>query len=281
MPYEVVSPLPPYRGIVAVDAEKFSRQADRYLPDLSSAIPAVLEEAMARSGLSEVWAGRRFPQATGDGYVFGVDPGVLPALLYPFLDRLQETLEERDREFRTRSRELRLRLRVSINVGPVSDGGDPLRDRISRTTNDTFRLLNARRVQKALADSHPDVTFVVAVLSRQVFEDVVKGGFGGVHPDRLIPVDAEVPDKDFLESAWLYIPKPSGGSTPPGSTARRSERPDEPKPGAEPKSVSSGPTTTIYGGVGQNFSANEISGNTFNAGLGADFSGRPRGDHGA
>ena len=166
--------LPPYRGILAVDAERFTGNPSVRQPDLSAAVQEVLRVALERCGHLQIWEQRRFPQGTGDGYVFGVFPEVLPFLLSPFLDALHGTLAEKDDLLRAINRETRLRLRVSVNVGPVPDSGDTLRDRIGSPTNNTFRLLDSSPVKNALKESNPDVTLMVVIVSQRVFNDVIR-----------------------------------------------------------------------------------------------------------
>jgi hypothetical protein len=106
--------LPPCRAIMAVDTVKFSRNPSVHQPQLGAAIPALIGDAFERCGLSHIWTERRFPQSTGDGYVFGVPHEQAPFLLDPLLDQLQAVLEKHDRLLRSRDRSLRLRLRVAV-----------------------------------------------------------------------------------------------------------------------------------------------------------------------
>lgn len=132
--------LPPFRAIFAVDTVRFSRSPSARQPGLSDAIPELLASAFAQCGLIGIWEARRFPQSTGDGYVFGTPQEDAPFLLHPLLDRLQSVLEEQDRLLRNQDRNLRLRLRVALHMGSVPDSGDQ-HDNIGTPTNDTFRFL--------------------------------------------------------------------------------------------------------------------------------------------
>jgi len=202
--------LPPYRGILAVDTERFTGNPSARQPDLSAAVEEVLRVALERCGLSQLWEQRRFPQGTGDGYLFGVFPEKLPFLLSPFLDALHQTLAEKDDSLRAIDRRTRLRLRLSVNIGPVPDSGDNLRDRIGTPMNTTFRLLDSTAVRNALKESNPDVTLMAAIVSQRVFDDVIRAGYTpALHPDQFEQVTAEVHGKDFAEPAWIYIPRPS------------------------------------------------------------------------
>jgi hypothetical protein len=208
--------LPPYRGILAVDTERFTSNPSNRQPDLSATIQKALRVASERCGLPEIWEQRRFPQSTGDGYLLGSLPETVPFLIYPFLDSLHQVLLETDDSLRSIDRGLRLRLRVSINIGPVPDSGDEVRDRIGTPMNSTFRLLDCTAVRDALRQANPDVTLLAAIVSQRVFDDVVRGGYTpALHPDRFEQVTAEVPGKDFAEPAWIYVPRPSHAAARP------------------------------------------------------------------
>jgi hypothetical protein len=249
--------LPPPRAIFAVDTEKFTSNPSALQPQLRDAITELLSSAFARSGLAEIWEARTLPQGTGDGFVFAVPQERTPFLLDPLLDGLQEVLEERDRLLRSEDRGLRLRLRVAVHMGSVS-GSDGQREGIGTPMNDTFRLLDSEPVKRELSQSNPDITLLAAIVSQRVFEDVVRGGFTpGLPPGRFKPVIAEVAGKEFVQPAWVYVPKPSRASDrPSGSAARqgptRSEGPDLAGQASD--------GTTIHGSVG-----NSITGGNFSA----------------
>ena len=199
--------LPPYRGVLAVDLERFTETPSVQLPRLVEAVPRVLETALRRSGLD--WADRRFPQGTGDGYVLGLPAECTPQLLHPFLDVLQQVLQEENAELRAHGPGLRMRMRVSVHLGPLPDSrGNCAGDGVGKAMNDTHRLLDCRPLRDALARTDPDVTFVAAIVSQRVYADVVEAGFTALRQDQLIPVRAEV--KNFSEDAWMHVPVPSG-----------------------------------------------------------------------
>jgi hypothetical protein len=245
------SPLPPYRGVIAVDTVRFTRNPSSRQPDLSAAVQDALASASDRCGHREIWEQRRFPQSTGDGYLLGVLPEVLPFLIHPFLDSLHEVLHETDESLRAKDRRLRLRLRVSINVGPVPDSGEKRTDRIGDPTNTTFRLLDSTALRDALERSNPDVTLLAAIISQRVFDDVIRAEYApAVHPDRLEQVTAEVPGKDFAEPAWIYVPRPSRLPAGPG---RSDSAPIVEAP-------ASGQSVKEYRNVGQQINADQLHG---------------------
>lgn len=253
MPDRQTFPLPPYRGVIAVDTERFTGNPSSRQPDLSAAVQEVLASAFSRSGHPEMWEQRRFPQSTGDGYLLGVSPEMVPFLIHPLLDSLHEVLLEKDESLRAIDRSLRLRLRVSINIGPVPDSGDERRDRIGTPMNATFRLLDCTALRTALRQSNPDITLLAAIVSQRIFDDVIRGGYvPAMHPDRLEQVTAEVPGKDFAEPAWIYIPRPSHSTGVTVESAR---------PEAAATSAGEQPGRKVYhNAAGQQINADHISG---------------------
>ncbi|MEU3169291.1 hypothetical protein [Streptosporangium sp. NPDC006930] len=267
--------LPPYRALLAVDIVKFSRAQGIYLGDMRQLIPQVLERAMSLSGLQEIWGSRRFPDSAGDDYVFGTDPKWLPLLISPLMGSLQIVLEEVDHELAARDRDLRLRLRAALHVGPVLDSGDPWRDRIGEPTVTTFRLLSSTVINNALKHSHPSVTQTAVIISQRVFEDVIRPGYTTLHPSEFTPVTAEVPGKDFVEPAWLYVPRPSRSASSENDTsATVASDKDE----VDRRSMGDTPIAVFHGPVGQSNNAHEMH---VSQTLPSDFFGREsEGDRG-
>jgi hypothetical protein len=250
----VTKELPPCRAVFAVDTEKFTRNPGARQPELSDAIPELLGSAFARCGLADIWNDRRFPQGTGDGYVFGVPEERSSFLVHPLLDRLQEVLAKHDKRLRSQDRSLRLRLRVAIHIGHVPDSGEQ-RESVGTPMNDTFRLLGSEVLRQELAGSNPDITLLAAIVSQRVFEDVVRGGFTpGLPPDRFRPVIAEVAGKEFVQPAWIYVPKPSRSSALPSHSAAA----QAPAAGAPAWPTSGG--TTIQGDIGRAITGGNFSG---------------------
>ncbi|MGA5299478.1 hypothetical protein ACPCHT_06085 [Nucisporomicrobium flavum] len=208
VPYESSKDLPPYRGIVAFDARGFTELPGRLHQPVSGLIPQLVEEAFTAVGLAEVWQDPPFFGPTGDGFALGVPTRVLPYLVHPFVDEVQRVLTRHNRK--RRAGEALVQLRVSIHVGPVEDGPNRYVGGNGVARNDTHRLLDSVPVKAVLAAASADVTFVAAILSDRLYNDVVLQGYAGLHPDRLIEVPASVAGKTFAQRAWLYVPEPSG-----------------------------------------------------------------------
>ncbi|MEU9558975.1 hypothetical protein [Streptomyces fumanus] len=205
-PYTHSRPLPPYRGVLAVDAKDFTGRSAIEHEGVSRAVPALLKTALARAELRDLWDDRRFPASTGDGYVFGFDPARLPFVIHPLLFTLQEVLAD----YNVLSHgALPIRLRASLHVGPLPDTGDEFGGN-GTARNDTHRLLDSRPVKAVLASHKENVTHVAAILSDRCYEDAVAGGYTGRHPDHFVEVAATVDGKPFSQRAWIYVPQPSG-----------------------------------------------------------------------
>lgn len=209
VPFQRSRDLPPYRGILAVDAKGFTAEPGSAHEAISILIPTLVGRAFTKVGLGDVWSNPIFFGPTGDGFAIGVPTEVLPYLVHPFLAELQHVLEQHNHE--TRHGEARIQLRASLHVGPLpADPHSPNTTGNGKPRNDTHRLLDSEAVRKILGTARPEVTFLATVLSDRVFEDVVQAGYAGRHPAHFVEVSARVPSKDFTQRAWLYVPQPSG-----------------------------------------------------------------------
>ncbi|MFC8898962.1 hypothetical protein [Streptomyces cinereoruber] len=205
-PYTRSRPLPPYRGILAVDAKDFTGRPSIEHEVVSRAVPELLRTALAKAGLRELWDGRLFPNSTGDGYVLGFDPAHMPFVIHPLLLTLQDVLTD----FNVLSHGVvPIRLRVSLHIGPLPETGDEFSGN-GKARNDTHRLLDSRPVKAVLALHRENITHVAAILSDHCYEEAVAGGYTGRHPDHFVEVAATVEGRPFSQRAWIYVPHPSG-----------------------------------------------------------------------
>ncbi|GGN27233.1 hypothetical protein GCM10011609_82420 [Lentzea pudingi] len=206
---ETAERLPPYRAVLVVDMENYSGHTAAQQREFTEIIPDLLQRAFERAGRAEVWEERRFPDSTGDGYAVGFRPESLPLLIGPFLDALQSELAYYDRILRSGDRKSRLRLRAAITVGPLYESDSPrLGDGCGDSRVAAHRLVDAVEVRRLLELSDPDVTFLAAVISDRVHEDVVLGGHTTKSPSDYVRTSVSV--KQFRGDAHLYVPKPSG-----------------------------------------------------------------------
>ncbi|MEV7628689.1 hypothetical protein [Actinoplanes sp. NPDC089786] len=228
-PFTQVRELPPYVGILAVDAKGFTEQPGAVMQEFSGLIPELVGRAFERVGLHEEWQNPPFFGPTGDGFAVGIPTAFVPRVIHPFLGELQRVLAEYNQK--ARLSEPQIRLRASLNVGPVSTGTNPYVSGNGTARNETHRLLDSIPVRAILSSASPRVTFVAAILSDRVFQDVVVGGYAQRHPDHFLEVNAAVEGKAFGQRAWLHVPEPSGNLVAAGLPASPPEPSD---PAAEP-----------------------------------------------
>lgn len=265
-PFTRSRPLPPYRGVLAVDTKGFTGHPAIEHEAISRAVPELLKAALVRAGLREVWEDRVFPNSTGDGYVFGFDTSLMPFVIHPLLLVLQDVLTD----FNVLSHGVvPIRLRASLHVGPLPDTGDEFGGN-GTVRNDTHRLLDSRPVKAVLASHKENITHIAAILSDRCYEDAVVGGYTGRHPDHFVEVVATVDGKPFSQRAWVYVPQPSGPlgeEVPDGAgaeaTAPKDVRPPENAGPRSPRVRNSAPhgninTGTVHGG--QSLSSHHVAG---------------------
>lgn len=256
-PYTHSRPLPPYRGILAVDAKDFTGRPAIEHEAVSRAVPELLQTALARAELRDLWEQRVFPTSSGDGYVFGFDPARMPFVIHPLLLTLQDVLTE----FNVLSHgAVPIRLRASLHIGPLPETGDEFSGN-GTARNDTHRLLDSRPVKAVLASHKEGITHVAAILSERCYEDAVASGYTGRHLDHFVEVAATVEGKPFSQRAWLYVPQPSGplyeepsvpdiAQEPAAEAARPAERDDATPASRTKNSAPNGNinTGTVHGG---------------------------------
>ncbi|WP_156753289.1 nucleotidyl cyclase domain-containing protein [Actinokineospora pegani] len=202
------APLPPYTALLAVDVKDFSGRQGRDHARVTESIPAILRQAFRRAGLVDHWDGNNFEDGTGDGYVVGFRPPVLPFLLNPFLPALQEELAYRNKVHPDADPGAPLRMRVAVHVGPMTgSGANPLSRGSGASRVEAHRLLDADPVRDLLSRSTP-VTCVAAIVSARVFADAVESGYTGEDPELYIPAPVKV--KSYEGTAYLRVPAPSG-----------------------------------------------------------------------
>jgi hypothetical protein len=209
LPFRHSRDLPTYRGILAVDAKGFTAEPGSTHEEISGLIPKLVGVAFTNIGLGEVWEDPSFWGSTGDGFAVGVPTRVLPYLVHPLLAEVQQVLARYNQT--VRHGEAQIRLRASLHVGPLPE--HPTDSRLSGNgtpRNDTHRLLDSGPVRDILAKANAEVTYLAAILSDRVYDDVVVSGYAGRHPAHFREVSATVTGKDFAQRAWIYVPEPSG-----------------------------------------------------------------------
>ncbi|WKU47028.1 hypothetical protein Q3V23_24845 [Streptomyces sp. VNUA116] len=187
----------PYRAVLAVDARSFSAHTSKTMQQLNTDIQQVLAQALTAIGMSGRWERRMFGQHTGDGYVAGLEPEVLPGLVGCFPDALRQVLSE----WRiSHPGQPPLQLRASVHVGPLPTSG------LGVPMVHTHRLLDDQALRDLLARANPEVTNTAVIISQRVYEDVFHSGCatGDTLPSHFSRRLARV--KTFEQPAWLHVP---------------------------------------------------------------------------
>ncbi|RMB85442.1 hypothetical protein [Streptomyces shenzhenensis] len=197
-------PLPPYFGLLAVDAKDSTRLPSVQHAPLSRTITEIIYRGLEFAGLGEMR--REFECNTGDGLAFGFDPSWLPLVISPFADVLDTLLQRHNT-----GADPHIRLRMSIHVGPVPVASGTAGDGNAAPRSEAHRLLDCEATRRWLADAGEDGTPLVVIVSDAVHRAAVLGGYCAVPPSRFTEVRAEVAGKGFTQTAWMYVPSPSGG----------------------------------------------------------------------
>ncbi|MFD5317847.1 FHA domain-containing protein [Streptomyces sp. NPDC127098] len=230
--------LPPYRALLAGDIESYSARPGDALPAVLGTLQRVVRESMRRCDLD--WSEAVFPQVTGDSFVLGLASERLPVVLDRFLPELQLALA--DEAAALPRRVGAVRLRCAVHVGPVPDSG------VCTPMTEVHRLLDCQPVREALARTDPEVTFLAAIVSEAVVNDVVKAGYSRLRPGELTRVRARV--KRFDQPAFVFVPKPSGPGLGSGFAGPTQAPPVPPTPGTSgtpgPSGTSAANGTSVH-----------------------------------
>ena len=196
--------LPPHFGLLAVDAKDSMCLPSRQQGPLSRALTDIVHHGLRRAGMEEMR--REFESNTGDGLSFGFDPKWLSLVISPFAEELNALLQEHNAGTGPR-----IRLRMSVHCGPVPVAPGLPGDGNAAPRSETHRLLDSEPARKGLAEADEHTTPLVVIVSDYVYRTVVLGGYCALPGARFAEVQAHVAGKDFEQTAWLYVPSPSGG----------------------------------------------------------------------
>lgn len=206
---DVDRPLSERIGILAVDVRRFSKHNDVQQRTIVDLLPDILQQAAERAGLTALWGDNVFRAFRGDGYLLGMSPNLVSAVVDRFFDSLQNELRRRSTGLRSSGVELRVR--TSLHLGSVESFDALLTDSpTGRIMVDVNRMVEAPPVRALLDNSDPKVTFVASVLSRTVMEDVVEAGRTARQPSEFIEAPLHVEAKDYSGKGYLRVPALSG-----------------------------------------------------------------------
>jgi hypothetical protein len=181
------------RLLVAVDAAGYGGGSDQEHFALQSGLTAVLDESAAAAGLRRsLW----LKQAMGDGELAILphdEPE--PLVIDDYIRQLDAALADRHTDAPPQAR---IRLRVAIHFGAAmaADNGYAGQGVVA-----VSRLVDSPPVHNALAAS-PDAN-VAVILSRQVFDDVVRQGHVSFAETEFARVRVQV--KEYQDEAWVKV----------------------------------------------------------------------------
>jgi hypothetical protein len=205
------------RLLVAVDAAGYGTGTDQEHLAVQSGLPAVLDAAAARANLKR---DRWMTQQAGDGELAILprdEPE--PVVVDQYVRYLDEALTAHNANPASR-RKLRLRMAIHFGSAMPADNGYAGQGVVA-----VSRLVESAAVKEALAAA-PQACLAV-ILSRQVFDDVVRQGHVSVPATDFAKVSVRV--KEFQDEAWVkvvgvphHVAAPQDGPTddkPPASRA--------------------------------------------------------------
>jgi len=246
--------------LVAVDAAGYGTGTDQEHIAVQSGLPAVLDAAAARANLRR---DRWLTQQAGDGELAVLprdEPE--PIVVDQYVRYLDEALAAYNANPASR-RKLRLRMAIHFGTAMPADNGYAGQGVVA-----VSRLVDSAAVKDALAAA-PQACLAV-ILSRQVFDDVVRQGHVSVQPTDFAKVSVRV--KEFQDEAWVkVVGVPLHASVPSNKPA--DDKPPASRAEPEDNRVAFGEGGPVSGPYGT-FSAAGAKGGFGFTGGGGDFGSR-------
>jgi hypothetical protein len=179
--------------LVAVDAAGYGAGTDQEHLAVQSGLSAVLDTAAARANLRrDQW----LTQQAGDGELAVLprdEPE--PIVVDQYVRYLDEALTAHNANPASR-RKLRLRMAIHFGTAMPADNGYAGQGVVA-----VSRLVDSAAVKDALAEA-PQACLAV-ILSRQVYDDVVRQGHVSGQPTDYAKVSVRV--KEFQDEAWVKV----------------------------------------------------------------------------
>ncbi|RCG27891.1 hypothetical protein DQ384_25555 [Sphaerisporangium album] len=184
------------RLCVSADIEKYSRFDDNEQDAAQGRLVRVLEHARRRAGVPEAEVDR---QASGDGQFAILPPAIDETQVIPDLIRgLRIELKDANAGLDAHHR---LRLRVALCRGIIREAANGYVGAVSIAVN---RVLDSKPLREALAgDRSADIAFAV---TDSLYREVVAHGYEDLVPSEFRPAAVVIPEKQFSENAWIFVP---------------------------------------------------------------------------
>ncbi len=182
-------------GLFAVDIAGFTgpERDDDIRRYVHKSLYDILEAAFDGSGIP--WR-RCSREDRGDGALIVVPADVAPTpLIHPIPERLRAQIRRHNYVVREPAR---IQLRAAAHIGPVHHDGNGF---VGDDLNLLFRMLQARRLKRMLADSGAEVALIT---SRYVYESVIVRHPSLVDPGAFESLNVLV--KRTRVRAWIHLP---------------------------------------------------------------------------
>jgi len=197
------SPVLARRGLFGTDIEGYGRWSAAEQHEAQRVYEWAIRTAAGAAGLRrEAW----LRQAAGDGEFVVLPEGVHePRLIAVFLTELAQRLHGH------RGTGPRVRLKVAVHHGLIHLNGATGYPGEGPVV--VARLLDSTPVRELLSQ-WPEIS-LAAIVSEQVYRDVVVNRYEGLRPELFRCVWVTDRRKDFSAQAWLYAPEADVTGTAP------------------------------------------------------------------
>ncbi|GIF72993.1 hypothetical protein [Asanoa siamensis] len=181
------------RLCMAADVVGYSRRRNAATERIQADIVALLGRARRAAGIAD---GAVRPQPQGDGQFTVLPVGIDESAVIPRL------LAELDRGLRALNAHAddRMRIRVALHRGLVKEGANGW---IGNAPIAVHRILDSPPLRAAL-HAHPRADFVLGVPD-VLYRDVFVHAEERPRCDEFTAMTVELPEKGFVEHAWLYV----------------------------------------------------------------------------
>ncbi|MFI2712205.1 hypothetical protein ACH495_18980 [Micromonospora sp. NPDC018662] len=189
------------RLCMAADVASYSRRPNHLAERTQSWLVRALADARRAAGLDETAVAVQ-PQGDGQFAVLpvGIDESeVIPRLVGGLAEALRRTNEDL-------TADERMRLRVALHRGlmkPADSGW------VGTAAIAVHRILDSPPLRAALRDN-PGVDYVLGVPD-VLYRDVLRHSALPPLPDQFREVAVELPEKQFVEHAWIHVPPGQAG----------------------------------------------------------------------
>jgi hypothetical protein len=188
---------PAVRLCLAVDTESYSRFSAGEAARSQQRLVDVLTRARRHAGLREADVDL---QQSGDGQFAILPAGVDESVVIPRLvSAVRAELAVTNADLNAHAR---LRLRVALYRGHVAAG---VNGWLGSAAIAVHRLLDSAPVRAALTRER-DADFAL-IVSDVLYTDIIAEGYGLLDPADFAPVEVRIPEKNFAENAWVYVPR--------------------------------------------------------------------------